>query len=183
MSPLNATLILRLCHSTRLNHLGRTVELTLLLEAARIHDSLTHYTFCSIIGINGKSFNFWKQCCLPIRCGAFGFTKLEDISPAAFLSSWSYTFQQLPLRYPSMESYFLSLLSSALTNLSVGYHLHDSHQRLLCNLLEESDFSDLSLEDLLANHLKLKKRLTLQLVKAKPHPCCLCLMMTTALLT
>ena len=61
-----------------------------------------------------------------------------------------------------MKSIFLSLLGSALTSLSVGHCLRDSHQGLLCscNLLEESEFSVLSLEDLLAGHLKLQKRLT-----------------------
>ena len=86
--PQSSTLFLRQCHSTRLNHLGRTIP-PLLLEAARTHDQLTQYTFCSIIGTTTESFDFWEQCHLPIRSGGSGFTKLEDISPAPFLSSWS----------------------------------------------------------------------------------------------
>ena len=81
-----------------------------LLEAARTHDQLTQYTFCSIIGTTTESFDFWEQCHLPIWSGGFGFTKLEDISPAAFLSSWSNSSQQLPARFPGLNDYCSSLI-------------------------------------------------------------------------
>ena len=139
--PQSSTLILRQCHSTRLNYLGRTVP-PLLLEAARTHDQLTQYTFCSIIGKTIESFDFWEQCHLPIRSGGFGFTKREDISPAAFLSSWSNSSQQLPARFPGLNDYCSSLLDLTSTNPSIGYHLADSHQPI-CNSLSDDSVYDL----------------------------------------
>ncbi|XP_062499045.1 uncharacterized protein LOC134176390 [Corticium candelabrum] len=158
--PQSAMLILRQCHSTRLNHLGRTVQHTWLTEGARAHDDLTQRTFCSILGIMADPSLYWKQCCLSIKSGGFGLTMLEDISPAAFLAAWSNTFQQLPKRFLTFSSYSPSFLGKVLTNLPLGHQLTDSHKKLLSILESGCDYAHLSLEDLLTEPDKLQHRLT-----------------------
>ena len=125
--PQSSTLILRQCHSTRLNHLGRTIPPSLLLKAARTQPTVSIHVLLNYRNNYSESFDFWEQCHLPIRSGGFGFIKLEDISPAAFLSSWSNSSQQLPTGFPGLNDYCSSLLDLASTNPSIRYHLAESH--------------------------------------------------------
>ena len=111
--PQCSTLMLRQCHLTRLNHRWRMVPPAILLEAAKAHDTGTHDTFWSIVGLNASCDDNWSQCCLPIK---LGFWKLEDISPTAFLAAWANSLRVLPARFTGMDAYIHSVYENDLND-------------------------------------------------------------------
>ena len=72
--------------------------------------------------------------------------------------------QQLPARFPGLNDYCSSLLDLTSTNPSIRYHLADSHQRICNSLSADSVYA---LEDLLADPVKLQKRLTTEVGESK----------------
>ena len=102
--PQCALLLLRHCHATRLNHLGRTISSTALHSAASLHDDVSKSTFMSSLLLSHLSGDQWLQASLPIRLGGFGVPLLSPILDAAFLAGWSHTSQALPDSFPFLSS-------------------------------------------------------------------------------
>ena len=96
-------LLLRHCHIPRLDHLARSVEPTLLSEAASIQDFQSQKTFVHLLGETFVDDQVWKQTCLPICMGGFGLSPLSSIASPAFVASWSHTISELPSRFPHLN--------------------------------------------------------------------------------
>ena len=97
--PQCSLLLLRHCHATRLNHLGRSVP-SYLLRSAIHHDGLTISTFQKVLLIESLSESQRQQATLPINLAGFGLPLLSTICDAAFLSGWSSSLNAISDRYP-----------------------------------------------------------------------------------
>ena len=90
-------LLLRYCHTTRLNHLAwgvcpETLE-------PMIHDQQTKSTFTTLLRFGDISDPSWVQATLPVRLGGIGLISLQKILPFAYLSGWAHSLQSLPDRF------------------------------------------------------------------------------------
>ena len=148
-------LLLRYCHTTRLNHLARETCPETLAQAATIHDKQTKSTFSCLLGNVDISGNMWKQATLPVRLGGFGMTSLNEVAPFAFVARWAHSFKLLPDRFPVLQDQFNSLVTSSNHASDIGLTL-------------EHYLKDIStLSDLLPNTKKLQHRLTTEFVQSK----------------
>ena len=156
--PQSSMLLLRHCHTTRMNHLTRTVPPSLLKPAATIHDSITHASFSHIIGVTNTSEAQWSQAILPIRKGGFGMTSVEKISPASFLAGWVHSSAILPKRF----SYIWESSQSILDNLgATGQNLKDAKQHIDSLLAgTPSTLGGVCFTDLTDQPIKLQHRIT-----------------------
>ena len=87
--PQSGMLILRYCHTNRINHLARSVYPTLLKLGTRFHDQLTKATFRQLVCCHDIGEQQWLQATLPIRNGGFGMSSMVSTCPIAFVSSWA----------------------------------------------------------------------------------------------
>lgn len=139
----------------------------LLSEAAKLHDNLTHYTFCSIMGLNIAQDDKWSQCCLPIKHGGFGLWQLQDISPGSFLAAWAHTIEKLPIRFPDMDTYISSVVTDSSCIPSTSYRLRDAYQQVLSLLPQSNSHSNMSFQELLSTPQKLQHRLSTAIGEGK----------------
>ena len=146
----SSMLLLRYCHIPRINHLGRTVALSLMKSAARIHDSLSQSSFKHLITCPDLENNQWTQATLPIRHGGFGMSLTESLSSIAFVSSWAHSLVQLPKSFKDIQDSVDLLVENRqdATPGSTGFELEQS--------LPHSK----SLEDILSNKKGLQKKLS-----------------------
>ena len=148
-------LLLRYCHTTRLNHLARGTCPETLAQAATIHDKQTKSTFSCLLGNVDISGNMWKQATLPVRLGGFSMTSLNEVAPFAFAASWAHSLKLLPDRFPVLQDQVNSLVTSSNHASDIGLTL-------------EHHLKDIStLSDLLPNTKKLQHRLTTEFVQSK----------------
>ena len=141
--PQCALLLLRHCHATRLNHLGRTISSTALHSAASLHDDLSKSTFMSSLLLSHLSDDQWLQASLPIRLGGFGVPLLSPILDAAFLAGWSHTSQALPDRFPSLWSVDDFPFFGSSVRCSLEFALR-RFQESLCSSTSESSIASVS---------------------------------------
>ena len=119
-----AMLLLRYCHTTRLNHLARGAET--LEPAAMIHDQQTKSTFTPLLRFGDISDPSWVQATLPVRLGGLGLISLQKILPFAYLSGWAHSLQSLPDRFPDLHHQVSNLLASSHQEPSIGHSLNQS---------------------------------------------------------
>ncbi len=94
--PQSGMLILRYCHTNRINHLARSVYPTLLKLGTRFHDQLTKATFRQLVCCHYIGEQQWLQATLPIRNGGFGMSSMVSTCPIAFVSSWARSLAHFP---------------------------------------------------------------------------------------
>ena len=154
--PQCALLLLRHCHATNLNHLGRTILSELLSRAASLHDDMTKSTFMSSLILNHLSLAQWQQATLPIRLGGFGVPLPSSVVDASFLAGWSHTVQSLPDRFSMLQADAI-LLPGSYVSIALQCAL-SSYRKLLGSSASDSPIqciSDLpSPEDKLQHRLK-----------------------------
>ena len=63
---------------------------------------MTNSSFGNIIGLNHLNDAAWKQATLKIKLRGFTLTQMNQISSAAFLSSWCQSMKDLPDRFTSL---------------------------------------------------------------------------------
>ena len=147
--PQGATLLLRHCHATRLNHLARGVCQDSLQPAATIHDRLTKKCFTTLIGTRDLTTSQWEQATLPIRLGGFGMTlHAANGLPFCLFIQLGHSLQELPNRFTSLADHVRTVLSNCKDKGSIGYQLDQ--------LLDD----DRDLSEVVSNTKKLQHRLT-----------------------
>ena len=159
----SSVLLLRHCHSTRLNHLARTVPVSLLIPAAQKHDRTSCQTFRNILGTEDLSPALWNQISLPVKKGGFGVSPLERVSPAAFLAGWAHTCQSLLDRFPGSGSLLSSLSDPSESDGQIVHDLDEAAAMIPPLLLSDEDPKPVSYarhELLLADARKLQHRLS-----------------------
>ena len=122
-----AMLLLRYCHTTRLNHLAQGVYPETLEPAAIIHDQQTKSTFTILLRFGNISDPSWVQATLPVRLGGIGLISLQKISPFAYLLGWAHSLQSFPDRFPDLRHQVSNLLASSHQEPSIGHSSHRSY--------------------------------------------------------
>ena len=142
-------LILRYCHTNRINHLARSVYPTLLKPATRFHDELTEATFRQLVCCDIGEQQ-WLQATLPIRNGGFSVSSMVSTCPIAFASSWARSLAHLSQSFGD--------LTDLVKNISRAVQ-HPGHKGSIASHLLQALPGNKSLVDLINNPKKLQQKL------------------------
>ena len=148
--PQSDMLILRYCHTNRINHLARSVYSNLLKPASRFHDDLTKATFLQLVCCHDIGEQQWLQATLPIRNGGFGMSSMVSTCSIAFVSSWARSLAHLPQSFGD--------LTDLVKNISRAVQ-HPGHNESITSHLLQALPRNKSLVDLINNPKKLQQKL------------------------